>query len=180
MKTLTQHINEKLIINQRFDERLIINKNYKNVDDIESMLDNIEFEHGEDEELVTRDDIFSMMVEYIRDNNVRRFPDFYSYQKTATEDKDVCFAVFNNRIKEMDIFKKISNEKYKDFIIYQRGYGGYHYIFKGVKRYSISMHVLRNGKTWNNADDVEYYEISEETFEIISKLYDELFKKCEH
>ena len=170
MKTLTQHIVEKLIIN----------RNYKNVDDIESMLDNIEFEHGDDEELVTRDDIYSMMVEYIRDNNVRSFSDFYSYQKTATEDNDACLAVFNKSIKEIDIFKKISNEKYKDFIIYQRGYGGYHYIFKGVKRYSISMHVLRNGKTWNNADDVEYYEISEETFEIISKLYDELFKKCEH
>ncbi len=170
MKALTQHINEKLIIN----------KNYKNVDDIKSMFDNVEFEHCEDEELGTSDDIFSMMVDYIRDNNVRSFPDFYSYQKTATEDKDVYFAVFNKHIKEIDIFKKISNEKYKDFIIYQRGYGGYHYIFKGVKRYSISMHVLRNGKTWNNVDNVEYYEISEETFECISKLYDELFKKCEH
>ena len=167
MKTLKQHIVEKLIIN----------RNYKNVDDIESMLDNIEFEHGDDEELVTRDDIFSMMVEYIRDNNVRSFSDFYSYQKTATEDNDACLAVFNKSVKEIDIFKKISNEKYKDFIIYQRGYGGYHYIFKGVKRYSISMHVLRNGKTWNNVDNVEYYEISEETFEIISKLYDKLIKK---
>ena len=167
MKTLTQHIVEKLIIN----------RNYKNVDDIELMLDNIEFEHGDDEELVTRDDIFSMMVEYIRDNNIRRFPDFDSYQKTATEDNDACLAVFNKSVKEIDIFKKISNEKYKDFIIYQRGYGGYHYIFKGVNRYSISMHVLRNGKTWNNVDNVEYYEISEETFEGISKLYDELFKK---
>ena len=170
MKTLTQHIVEKLIIN----------RNYKNVDDIESMFDNIEFEHGEDVELKTRDDIFSMMVDYIRDNNVRSFSDFDSYQKTATEDNDACLAVFNKSIKEIDIFKKISNEKYKDFIIYQRGYGGYHYIFKGVKRYSISMHVLRNGKTWNNTDDVEYYEISEETFNDISKLYDELFKKCEH
>ena len=170
MKTLTQHIVEKLIIN----------RNYKNVDDIESMFNDIEFEHCEDEELGTSDDIFSIMVDYIRDNNVRRFSDFDSYKKTATEDNDACLAVFNKSIKEIDIFKKISNEKYKDFIIYQRGYGGYHYIFKGVKRYSISMHVLRNGKTWNNADDVEYYEISEETFEIISKLYDELFKKCEH
>ena len=170
MKALTQHIVEKLIIN----------RNYKNVDDIESMFNNIEFEHGEDVELKTSDDIFSMMVDYIRDNNVRSFPDFYSYQKTATEDKDVCLAVFNNRIKEIDIFKKISNEKYKDFIIYQRSYGVYNYIFKGVNRYSISMHVLRNGKTWNNTDDVEYYEISEETFNDVSKLYDKLFKKCEH
>ena len=167
MKTLTQHIVEKLIIN----------RNYKNVDDIESMLDNIEFEHGDDEELVTRDDIYSMMIDYIRDNNVRSFTDFDSYQKTATEDDDACLAVFNKSIKEIDIFKKISNDKYKDFIIYKRGYGGYHYIFKGVKRHSISMHVLRNSKTWNNADDVEYYEISEETFNDISKLYDELIKK---
>ena len=170
MKTLTQHIVEKLIIN----------RNYKNVDDIKSMFDNVEFEHCEDEELGTSDDIYSMMIDYIRDNNVRSFSDFDSYQKTATEDNDVCFAVFNKRIKEIDIFKKISNDKYKDFIIYKRGYGGYHYIFKGVKRYSISMHVLRNGKVWNNADDVEYYEISKETFEDISKLYDELIKKCEH
>ena len=170
MKTLTQYIVEKLIIN----------RNYKNVDDIESLFDNIEFEHDEDEELVTRDDIYSMMIDYIRDNNVRSFSDFYSYQKTATEDNDACLAVFNKSIKEIDIFKKISNEKYKDFIIYQRRYGGYHYIFKGVKRHSISMHVLRNSKTWNNADDVEYYEISEETFNDISKLYDKLFKKCEH
>ena len=170
MKTLAQHIVEKLIVN----------RNYKNAYDIKSMFDDIEFEHCEDEELGTSDDIFSMMAEYIRDNNVRRFTDFYSYQKTATEDNDACLAVFNKSVIEIDIFKKISNEKYKDFIIYQRGYGGYHYIFKGVKRYSISMHVLRNGKTWNNVDNVEYYEISEETFEIISKLYDELFKKCEH
>ena len=170
MKTLTQHIVEKLIIN----------RNYKNVDDIESMFNDIEFEHTDDEELGTSDDIFSMMVEYIRDNNVRRFPDFYPYQKSATEDKDVCFAVFNKRIKEIDIFKKISNDKYKDFIIYKRGYGGYNYIFKGVNRYSVSMHVLRNGKMWNNVDNVEYYEISKKTFEDISKLYDKLFKKCEH
>ena len=39
------------------------------------------------------------------------------------------------------------------------------------------MHVLRNIKTWNNTDDVEYYEISEETFNDISKLYDKLIKK---
>lgn len=32
MKSLTQHIEERLIINQRFDEKLIINKDYKNVD----------------------------------------------------------------------------------------------------------------------------------------------------
>ena len=170
MKTLTQHIVEKLIIN----------RNYKNVDDIESLFDNVEFEHDEDEELGTSDDIYSMMVDYIRDNNVRSFPDFDSYQKSATEDNDVCFAVFNKHIKEIDIFKKIPNEKYKDFIIYKRSHGGYHYIFKGVKRYSISMHVLRNCKTWNNADDVEYYEISEETFNDVSKLYDKIFKKCEH
>lgn len=29
MKSLKQHINEKLVVNQRFDEKLIINKNYK-------------------------------------------------------------------------------------------------------------------------------------------------------
>ena len=32
MKSLTHHIEERLIINQRFDEKLIINKDYKNVE----------------------------------------------------------------------------------------------------------------------------------------------------
>lgn len=32
MKSLTQYIEERLIINQRFDEKLIINKDYKNVE----------------------------------------------------------------------------------------------------------------------------------------------------
>ena len=32
MKSLTQHIEERLIANQRFDEKLIINKDYKNVE----------------------------------------------------------------------------------------------------------------------------------------------------
>ena len=40
-----------------------------------------------------------------------------------------------------------------------------------------AFHVLKNTKTWNNVNEVEYYEISEETFEGISKLYDELFDK---
>ena len=32
MKSLTQHIEERLIVNQRFDEKLIINKDYTNVE----------------------------------------------------------------------------------------------------------------------------------------------------
>ena len=166
MKTLTQHIVEKLIIN----------RNYKNVDDIESMLDNIEFEHGEDVELVTRDDIFSMMVEYIRDNNVRSFSDFYSYQKTATEDNDACLAVFNKRIKELLIFQKIGYDICYCFIIYNIGRWN-HSVFKRRIRSFSEMNALKNAKVWTNTDEVEYYEISEETFECISKLYDKLGRK---
>ena len=70
MRTLTQHLNEKLIIN----------RNYKNVDDIKSLFNNIKFERkfelNEYNEFETRDDIFTMMVDYIRDNNVRSFSDF--------------------------------------------------------------------------------------------------------
>ena len=58
MKTLTQHIVEKLIIN----------RNYKNVDDIESMFDNIEFEHGEDVELVIILDVFQILI------HIRKLP----------------------------------------------------------------------------------------------------------
>ena len=166
MKTLTQYIVEKLIIN----------RNYKNVDDIESMFNDIEFEHCEDEELGTSDDIFSMMVDYIRDNNVRSFTDFDSYQKSAKEDNDVCFAVFNKRIKEIDIFQKTTDYVYDDLVIWQRS-GLELYQFEKYAMRSSSMHVLKNSNTWNNKDDVEYYEISKDTYEGISKLYDKLIKK---
>ena len=39
------------------------------------------------------------------------------------------------------------------------------------------MNVLKNVKAWTNTDEVEYYEISKETFEGISKLYDKLGRK---
>ena len=166
MKTLTQHIVEKLIIN----------RNYKNVDDIESMFDNIEFEHGDEEELVTRDDIFSMMVEYIRDNNVRSFSDFYSYRKTAIEDNDVCLTVFNKPTKDIGIYQKMSDWTYEVFAIFKR-HNYDQYFFNKSERSLTQMNILKDNKTWNNADTVEYYEISKETFECISKLYDELIKK---
>ena len=63
MKSLSQHISEKLIIN----------KNYKNVDDIETMFNNIKFEHPFKDTLLTSKDIFSIMVDYIRDHNVKSF-----------------------------------------------------------------------------------------------------------
>ena len=97
MKTLIQHLNEKLIIN----------KNYKNVDDIESLFDNIKFKHLNryyTHTLFTSVDIFSIMVDYIRDHNVRSFSDFYSYRKIGLEDRNACLAVFNKRMKEFLIF----------------------------------------------------------------------------
>ena len=68
MRTLTQHLNEKLIIN----------KNYKNVDDIKSLFDNIKFKRNEYNEFETSEDIFTMMIDYIRDNNIRSFSEFDS------------------------------------------------------------------------------------------------------
>ena len=165
MKTLTQYIFEKLIVN----------RNYKNVDDIESMFNNIEFELGEEEELETSDDIYSMMVDYIRDNNVRSFPDFNSYRKIGIGDRVSCLAVFNKRIKELLIFKKISYDTYYCFIIYIGRWN--HSVFKRRIRSFSEMNALKNAKVWTNTDEVEYYEISKETFNDLSKLYDKLGRK---
>ena len=167
MLTLTQHLNEKLIINRK----------YKNVDDIESLFDNIKFERNEYNYFETSDDLFSTMVDYIHDHNVRSFSDFDSYIKRAREDNGVCLAVFNKRIKEIDIFQKVTDYVYNNLVIFKSS-GLDLYQFKKYGTRLSSMHVLRNGKMWNNADDVEYYEISKETFEGISELYDKLIKKC--
>ena len=165
MRTLTKHLNEKLIIN----------KNYKNVDDIKSLFNNIKFERNEHNAFETSDDIFTMMVDYIRDNNIRRFPDFDSYQKTGISDSKSCLAVFNKSFEGLDIFQKISYDTYYRFNIY-KDYRN-RYIFKR-NIYSFSeMIALRNVKAWTDTDKVEYYEISKDTFNDLSKLYDKLGRK---
>ena len=169
MKTLTQHLNEKLIVN----------KNYKNVDDIESLFDNIKFKHLNKyytHTLFTSVDIFSIMVDYIRDYNVRRFSDFDSYRKIGVEDRNACLAVFNKRIKEFLIFQKKSNEMYKCLLIDKNGETD-PYQFERFESHLVEMYVLKDVDMWTNINDVEYYEISEETFEGVSKLYDKLVKK---
>lgn len=166
MKSLSQHISEKLIIN----------KNYKNADDIKTLFDNIEFTHPFRYTLLTNEDIFSIMVDYIRGNNIKSFSDFDSYKKTAVEGHNACLAIFNKRIKEIDIFQKMSDYVYNNLVIFKRT-GLDLYQFKKYGMRLPSMHVLRNFNTWTNANDVEYYEISKETFEGISELYDELVKK---
>ena len=171
MKSLSQHISEKLIIN----------KNYKNVDDIKTLFDNVDFiqqKYLRLQGLFTNKDIFSMTVDYIRDHNVRSFSDFDSYKKTAIEDKGTCLAVFNNRIKDICIFQKMSDTMYNNVSIFKiKKYVKPLYQFDKYEVGVSAFHVLKNTKTWNNVDEVEYYEISEETFEGISKLYDELFDK---
>ena len=166
MKSLTQHLNEKLIIN----------KNYKNIDGLEELFDNINFKCYDKYELKTSDDIFSIMVNYIRDHNIRSFSDFDSYKKIGTKDHNVYLVVFNKRIKEIDIFQKLVTTNYKVFIIFKTS-DAKSYIFKRMERTLKGMHVLLNVKTWNNVDDVEYYEISKETFDDVSELYNGLIKK---
>ena len=165
MRTLTQHLNEKLIIN----------KNYKNIDDIKSLFDNIKFKRNEYSEFETIEDIFTMMVDYIRDNNVRSFSDFDSYKKIGVSDSKSCLAVFNKRITELYIFQKIAYDTYYCFIIHLGRWN--RYVFKLKIRSLSEMHVLRNGRMWANAEDVEYYEISKKAFNDLSKLYDKLGRK---
>ena len=165
MRTLTQHLNEKLIIN----------RNYKNVDDIKSLFNNIKFEHNEYNEFETSDDIFKMMVDYIRDNNIRRFPDFDSYHRTGVSDSKSCLAVFNKSFKELYIFQKISYDTYYCFMICINFWN--RYVFKRKIRSFSEMNALRNVKVWTNTDEVEYYEISKEAFNDLSKLYDKLGRK---
>ena len=169
MRTLTQHLNEKLIIN----------RNYKNVDDIKTLFDNVKFKppvQYSAHKLSTNDDIFSIMADYIRDHNVRSFSDFDSYKKRAREDDGVCLTVFNKRIKEIDIFQKMSDYVYNNLVIFKRTSLDL-YQFEKYGTSLSTMYVLKNSNTWNNTNDVEYYEISKETFESISELYDELIKK---
>ena len=169
MRTLTQHLNEKLIIN----------RNYKNVDDIELLFDNVKFKLSVQynlNKLSTNDDIFSIMADYIRDHNVRSFSDFDSYKKRAREDDGVCLTVFNKRIKEIDIFQKMSDYVYNNLVIFKRTSLDL-YQFEKYGTSLSTMHVLKNSNTWTNTNDVEYYEISKETYEGISELYDKLIKK---
>ena len=116
------------------------------------------------------------MVDYIRDYNVRRFSDFDSYRKIGVEDRNACLAVFNKRMKEFLIFQKKSDYMYKCLMIDKNGETD-PYQFERFESHLSEMYVLKDVNMWTNVNEVEYYEISEETFEGISKLYDELVKK---
>ena len=169
MKSLSQHINEKLIVN----------KNYKNVDDIETMFNNIKFEQRKQYNaifLVTSDDIFSMMVDYILINNIKSFSDFDSYKKKAIKGNDPCLATFNKRTKDMNIFQRMPDDTYINFRIFKRSLAEL-YHFERYELYLESVDALQDNNKWNNVNDVEYYEISEETFGDISELYNELIEK---
>ena len=169
MKSLSQHINEKLIVN----------KNYKNVDDIETMFNNIKFEQRKQYNaifLVTSDDIFSMMIDYIRGNNIKSFSDFDSYKKKAIKGNDPCLATFNKRTKDMNIFQRMPDDTYINFRIFKRSLAEL-YHFERYELYLESVDALQDNNKWNNVNDVEYYEISEETFGDISELYNELIEK---
>ena len=166
MKTLIQHINEKLVINKDFSGNLA---------SLEDLFDNIDFKHVDNHALQTSDDIFSIMIDYIRDHNIGSFSDFDSYRNTCRDNNNVCLAIFNKRIEEIDIFQKISNDSYKVFIIYRRYSDSY--MFNEYERRITSMHCLNKSNTWTNVDEVEYYEISKETFDDISELYNKLIKK---
>ena len=176
MKTLNEYIAESKALHQNvnINEKLIINKNFKGVEELEALFDNIDFKYYDIYTLETSDDIFSIMVDYVRDHNIRRFSDFDSYKEASQKDHNACLAVFNKSIKEIDIFQKTSNNTYKNFIIFKTHP---HYIFKRIERSPMAMHVLKNVKSWNNTDDVEYYEISKEIFDDMSELYDKLIKK---
>ena len=166
MKSLSQHISEKLIIN----------KNYKNADDIKKMFDNIEFTHPFRYTLLTNEDIFSIMVDYIRGNNIKSFSDFDSYKKTAVECHNAYLAIFNKRIKEFLIFQKKSNEMYKCLLIDKNGETD-PYQFEKFESHLVEMYVLKDVDMWTNVNEVEYYEISKKTFNDLSKLYDKLCRK---
>ena len=83
--------------------------------------------------------------------------------------------MFNKSFKELYIFQKIAYDTYYCFIIHLGRWN--RYVFKLKIRSLSEMHVLRNGRMWANADDVEYYEISKEAFNDLSKLYDKLGRK---
>ena len=70
----------------------------------------------------------------------------------------------------------MSDWTYEVFTIFKR-YNKDQYFFNKSKRSLTQMNILKDNKVWNNINNVEYYEISKETFEGISKLYDELTKK---
>ena len=72
-------------------------------------------------------------------------------------------------------FKKTSSRTYDDFSIFKRQNDD-RYQFEKYVFGSLSFNVLQNCNMWNNINDVEYYEISEDTFDDISKLYNELIK----
>ena len=175
MRTLTQHLNEKLIIcHQHVDEKLVINKNFKSSDVLDE-IKNAEWEEVQYAGKNTEDiGVFDKFVTYIRETNPKEIS-CATAARRVNKDKYICginrdkkiIVLYHKSDVEHDLFEKIGIclvTCRPEIIQFTHSVG----VFKlGIAPLNTRSAFFSSGKYYQ-------YEISKNTFEELANLYEEL------
>ncbi len=166
MKSLSQHLNEKLIIN----------KNFKSSDVLDEIKDSkwieIQYAGKQTEDL----EVFDKFIKYIRETNPKEIS-YATVSRTVNKDKYLCGINAENAYKIITLYHKsdVKHDLFERIIIS---------LFPSLSEsilFSHHLKLLRNliaplntRSTFYKEGTPKHYEISKETFETLVNLYEEL------
>lgn len=173
MKSLTKHIEEKLVINKN------LNFDY-DFDEIININDYELIKIGGEEALNTDTDIVSIFCDYIRIYALKKIETLQELRKeNATYNK--YFAGFNENTTEINIFhKKPNSSSYEKFAIFAVKRNGEieSYDFKYYTNITENaVYPLQDYAMMNSNEGAEYYEIPEKMFKQLLKIYKRLISR---
>ena len=176
MKSLTQHLNEKLIIcHQPVDEKLIINKDFKSSDILDE-IKNAEWKEIQYAGKQTVDlEVFDKFVTYIKETNPKEIS-YSTASRRVNKDKYICginihkkiIVLYHKSDVEHDLFERISiclvPSSSSERIMFTHN----------VKMLRSVIGPLNTRSAFFSSGKYYQYEISKETFEALVNLYEEL------
>lgn len=175
MKTLKQHINEKLIVNQRFDEKLVVNKDYKYSDILDKIKDSkwkeIQYAGKQTEDIT----VFDKFVTYVRENTSKEIS-YATASRRVNKDKYICGINIDKKIMVLYHKSDVEHDLFERIAI-SLGFSSssetimFTYNLKMLKS---TIAPLNTRSTFYKEGTPEHYEISKETFDKFVNLYKEL------
>ena len=171
MKSLQQHIEEKLIINQKVDEKLLINKNF-NDNNLSFIYDSKWKKNAYKQGIFTMStDIFYNMCDYI-DEYGEQLQDLNKFTYLLNNFSYV--AVYNKHCRLCCIYHYNGN-KYEQLVFYINTGGTFTAMYYDiVPKYNV--HVL-DPSSIINENNPKFFGIYNETFKEIKKAYDTIARK---
>ena len=176
MKTLTQHLDEKLIIfPSQVDEKLVINKNFKSSDILDE-IKNTEWIKDQNAGKYTKNiGIFYTFVEYIRETNPKEIS-CATASRRVNKDKYLCGINIHKKIMVLYHKSDVEHDLYEriDIGLVSSSSETRTMFTHNVKMLKSAIAPLNTRSAFFASGKYYQYEISKETFDELANLYEEL------